>query len=299
MDYKEFFTFTLQERRGIATFLVLGLTIVLVAEYWPIHQSSPMEDISQYYFPVDSIQTFIDESDNDQAPLWQDEVIVNKVYQKFPFDPNRISYDSLLLLGFSKYGAKSLTNFIAKGGKIKDVEKFKSIYGIDTNLVNELLPLISYPEPKVVEFPKIEKEKIQYPEKVQSIVELNSADSLTLEAMKGVGPYMVKRILQYRNRLGGFLYKEQITELNIIADSLYQPVSQYFTVDPSLIQKINLNTADYKTFTKHPYFSAETTNAILKYRKQHGPFANVQHISRIRSLKEEIGKKLLPYLTVD
>ncbi len=299
MDYKELFTFTQQERRGIATFLVLAFTIVLVGKFWPVKPAEEeIEDLSKYYFPEDSIVEK-DEHYEEDIPFGQERNVQKRIHQKFVFDPNKISYDSLLLLGFSKFGAKSLTNFVAKGGKIKDAAKFKTIFGIDSNLVNELLPMISYPVPKVFETAKIEKEKIQYPEQIQSIVELNSADSLTLEAMKGVGPYMVKRILQYRNRLGGFLYKDQISELNIIADSLYQPVSQYFTVDPSLIQKIKLNTADYKTFTKHPYFSAETTNAILKYRKQHGPFSNIQHISRIRSLKEEVGKKILPYLTVD
>lgn len=298
MDYKEFFTFTLQERRGIATFLVLSLTIVLVAEYWPKQPSKSAEDLSQYYFSADSTLTQ-DNENEENTPFGEAFNYAKKDYLKFNFDPNNISYDSLLLLGFSKFGAKSLTNYIGKGGKIKDAAKFKTIFGIDTNLVNQLSPYISYPLPKSAD-PIIEKkEKTEPIVKSQPIVELNSADSITLDAIKGVGPYMVKRILQYRNRLGGFLYKEQITELNIIADSLYQPVSPYLTVDPSLIQKINLNTADYKKFITHPYFSAETTNAILKYRKQHGPFADIQHISRIRSLKEEIGKKILPYLTVD
>ena len=71
-----------------------------------------------------------------------------KTFQKFAFDPNNISKDSLMLLGFSAFGSTSLTNFRSKGGKIKDIQKLKSIFGIDTNLVNQLEPFLSFEHAK-------------------------------------------------------------------------------------------------------------------------------------------------------
>jgi len=301
MDYKDFFTFTQQERRGIAVFFLTATTIILAAEYWPKGSQNMEEDLSMYYFPSDSLQQ------DDSAALSIENDIFGgssepekKVFQKFSFDPNHLSVDSLLLLGFSKFGAKSLTNYVGKGGKIKDAAKFKTIFGIDTNLVNQLQAFIVYPTPESASVYKNEKkEKTIYIEKVQEIVDINSADSLQLDAIKGVGPYMTKRILSYRKKLGGYLYKAQLLELNIIADSLYQPIEKYLTVNPELIRKININTADYKTFVTNPYFDKETANVILKYRKQHGPFKDIAHISRIRSLSESTGNKILPYLSVE
>lgn len=303
MDYKEFFSFTQQERRGIIVFLVLAVSIIFGFELFSDFDQYPSEDVSKYYLPEDSI-ALLEEGRDDysyQNDLWDDsyqKTLIKK--QRFEFDPNTISADSMLLLGFSKFGVKNLVNFRNKGGKIKDIQKLKTIYGIDTMLVNSLADLITYQSVQQKPFAEYDKSKpfLPFPEKIQEIVELNQADSVQLEAIKGVGPYTVKKILQYRRKLGGYLYKEQLTELNIIKDSLYQQISPYLIADPSLIQKININTADFKTFIAHPYFVPETINAILKYRKQNGDFSDVRHISRIRSLKEETGAKILPYLSV-
>ncbi|MBK7805771.1 MAG: helix-hairpin-helix domain-containing protein [Saprospiraceae bacterium] len=303
MDYKEFFSFTQQERRGIIVFLVLAVVIIFGVELYSDFDQYPSEDVSKYYLPEDSI-SLLEEGRDDysyQNDLWDDSYQKTPIKkQRFEFDPNTISADSLLLLGFSKFGVKNLVNFRNKGGKIKDIQKFKTIYGIDTTLVNSLGDLITYQSVQQKTFAEYDKSKpfLPFPEKVQEIVELNQADSVQLDDIKGVGLYTVKKILQYRKKLGGYLYKEQLTELNIIKDSLYQQISPFLSVDPSLIKKININTADFKTFIAHPYFASETINAILKYRKQHGNFSDVRHISRIRSLKEETGAKILPYLSV-
>lgn len=294
----DWFGFTLQERRGIAVFTILCSVIYCVGAFWP-QKEFKEKDLSQYFNTSDNI--YIEEDELDQGfneMMWADEKSKNIVHQKFNFDPNSISLDSLVLLGFSKFGAKSLTNFISKGGKIYDEKKFKSIFGIDTALIIDLRSYTSYPDKPTFSNIKYENKTVETVSEIR-VVELNTADSVALDAIKGVGPYMVKRILQYRKKLGGFLYKEQLTELGVIADSLYQPVAESIRVDPSKVNKINLNTADFKTFTTNPYFSKETTNAIIKYRKQHGPFEDVLHIRRIKSLKEEVGQKILPYLTIE
>lgn len=297
MQYDEFFKFTKQERSGIAVFIVLALIIYILGEFWPQNPEIPI-DYSQFYISKISKDTLTTtdtsyiEAEDDNIP------IVSVPNERFAFDPNTISYDSLLLLGFGKHGAKNLKNYISKGGKIKDERKFKSIYGIDTSLINDLGSLVQYPISIPFAYEKSIELKKEYVEKSPNFAELNSADSLTLIAVKGIGPYMAKRILSFRKRLGGFLYKEQLTELKIIADSLFQPVSTFLTVNPALIDKIDINSADYKTFTTHPYFSSKTANAIIKYRNQHGSFTDINHISRIRSLNEDIAKQILPYIKV-
>ena len=301
MDINDSFTFTRQERRGIAVFIIISIVIYCLGEFWPQKQPVPLE-LEQYYLPVDSASAAQDVhlNDYDDSPWEFNNKSESFVRQRFPFDPNNISYDSLLSLGFSKFASRNMTNYVMKGGKIKDEKKFKSIYGIDTNLVNDLGPLISYPNIPITNKTALKTEqKVETPIKNVAIVELNSADSLSLEAIKGVGPYMVKRILSYRKRLGGFLRKEQLTELKIIADSLYLPIQDFLTVDATNIDKININSADYKTFVTNPYFTKDIANAIIKYRKQHGDFSSVAHISRIKSLKESDGLKILPYLKVE
>lgn len=306
MDYKENFSFTKQERRGILVFFLITISTTFILRYWP-KESYTHEDFdpSLYYLPEDSVV----ENDFEKKYSYDDEnnsfyfdgaesKRTKKPKQKFAFDPNVISKDSLMLLGFSAFGSKALVNFRGKGGKIKDAEKFKTIFGIDTNLVNELESFISYDKGKTI-YPPFPKSESTFKKKEVQSIEINTADSLQWEQLPGVGAYLTSKIMKNRKKLGGFLSVDQLTELNIIQDSVFQKISTYLTVNSTLINKININTADYKTFITHPYFTKETANAILKYRKQHGDFKDVKHIRRIISIKEETGEKILPYLTVE
>ncbi|MBK7637213.1 MAG: helix-hairpin-helix domain-containing protein [Saprospiraceae bacterium] len=303
MDYKDFFTFTKQERRGIVTFLILSTVTISAFKFWPFTKPQPPQIIKDYYF--DTLNTEENESydANDISDLWDDTGDKSGTAKglKFNFNPNDISYDSLLLLGFSKYGAKSLVNYVSKGGIIYSREKFKEIYGIDPKLVDELDDFISYPTKNTTKYTNSndpEKPIIRASDKVIKIIELNSADSIELVGIKGIGRITAYKIIQMRKRTGGFLTPEQLTELNVMHDTIFKSIKNQITVNPDLIKKININTADYKTFVQHPYISSETANALLKYKKQHGPFTDAKHISRIRSLKEETGLKMLPYLDV-
>ena len=111
------------------------------------------------------------------------------------------SYDSLLLLGFSKYGAKSLVNYVSKGGIIYSREKFKEIYGIYPKLVDELDDFISYPTKNTTKYTNSndpEKPIIRASDKVIKIIELNSADSIELVGIKGIGRITAYKIIQMR-----------------------------------------------------------------------------------------------------
>ena len=56
MDYKENFTFTKQERRGILVFFILTIATIIAFSYWPSKTNLPGDfDVSAYYMPEDSI----------------------------------------------------------------------------------------------------------------------------------------------------------------------------------------------------------------------------------------------------
>ncbi len=302
MGYKELFEFTRQERNGIIVFFVLSFIVCLTAEFWPTQNKSHLDpDLAAYYIPIDSViqEHEFDENINEyNYPSYQKKDKLVK--QRFKFDPNTLSYDSILLLGFSKFGAKSLSNFVSKGGKIKDIEKLKTIFGLDTNLINQLETLISF-EAGIKQTDFAERKEQVYEKIIAApkIIDINLADSIEWVSIKGIGPYTASKILKYRNRLGGFLNIDQFKESGLLKDSLYDVLLPQFEVNPLVFNQININTADYKEFMNHPFFTTETASAIIKYRTQHGNFKDPKHISRIKSLKEAWGIKILPYLKVE
>ncbi len=306
MKMRDFTGFTKQERRGIYTFLILSLSTIVAVRYYESKLPTTQVDLSTYYWPIDSLNSLKD-YDTNLSPNYRQfssDGRKNTPKEKFKFDPNVIPEDSLMRLGFKKYVIKNLISYRSKGGKIRNIEKMKSIYGMDQELLNELESYIDFSsvnktfQPTKNNF-ESEKPKTDFKEKEEIIVikELNAVDSLELIAIKGIGPYFAHKILSYRKRLGGYLHKEQLKEVPKITDSVYLKIEKYFSVDPSLVQPLDINTAEYKTFLQHPYFTGELANKILKYRKQHGPFSKASHISRIRNISEAEGVKILPYLS--
>lgn len=100
-------------------------------------------------------------------------------------------------------------------------------------------------------------------------IELNTADSATLVRLKGIGPYYAQKILRYRERLGGFYTPRQLKELTykyLVIDSLLP----FFTTDPTLIRKLDLDTMNFKAVLRHPYLEYEDVCLIFNAKRELG-----------------------------
>ena len=75
-------------------------------------------------------------------------------------------------------------------------------------------------------------------------------------------------------------------------------VKPFMKVDPSLVQKININTATAEEFKKHPYFTWNIANSLYKIRKQKGFYSSIDEIKESVLVTEELYSKLKPYLTL-
>lgn len=116
--------------------------------------------------------------------------------------------------------------------------------------------------PQAATYPK-------YTPKVPAPVELNSADSLTLLGIRGIGPYYTSRILRYRERLGGFYSVKQLKDLKMKYFDV-DSNTHLFTVNPSLIQKKDLDTMSFKSILRHPYLEYEDVQLIFNAKRKFG-----------------------------
>lgn len=103
--------------------------------------------------------------------------------------------------------------------------------------------------------------------KTSNPVELNSADSMALIAIRGIGPYYSSRILRYRERLGGYYSVKQLKELRMKYFDV-DSNAHLFTVNPSLIQKKDLDTMSFKSILRHPYLEYEDVQMIFNAKRQ-------------------------------
>lgn len=217
----------------------------------------------------------------------------NKENSLFVFDPNTVTKEQLLELGFKEKTANTFINYRNKGAHFHKKEDLKKVYSISNELYSRIEAYILIGNPDNGQ--KTYSQQEPKTKKQIKIVELNSTDSLGLLPLPGIGPGFAKRILKYRSLLGGYSSTEQLKEVYGFTDSLFQVVKNYVTADPSLITKIDINTEDFKKLNAHPYISYEDTKAIFNYRRKNGPITKLEHLKICISDEGQI-KKLSPYL---
>lgn len=131
------------------------------------------------------------------------------------------------------------------------------------------------------------------------IIELNSADTLDLQRLRGIGPSFARRITGYRMRLGGFVAVGQLLEVYGFDSARYQGIRKYLTADASVIRQMDLNTLSFKELIAHPYMPYELAKEIVLYRKKHKFILKLEDLEGLKSYDSVAFDKLKPYLRVD
>jgi len=214
------------------------------------------------------------------------------------FDPNTANKALLLQLGLSKKVVNVISNFRNKGGKFYKKEDLQKIYGLPPAQYQQLAEYITIEnqQKKTTDFTT--KTNNDYPSKKQApiaVIDINRATQTEWQSLKGIGPYYSKKIVEYRNNLGGFAKVDQVKEIYGFPDSVFQKIKP-FIKGSDFITKININTCTQEELFKHPYIKYKQAKVIINYRKQHGDFKHIEDLNQVGVLSEELIDKITPYI---
>ena len=129
-------------------------------------------------------------------------------------------------------------------------------------------------------------------------IELNSADSVELTKLNGIGPVFASRIIRYRNLLGGFYKKEQLLEVYNFPEETFKSLENKIDADPNKIKKIPLNLATFADLLRHPYLNREQVQAIINYRNKNGAYQSINDLTQNNILDSLTFLKVEPYLEI-
>jgi competence ComEA-like helix-hairpin-helix protein len=204
----------------------------------------------------------------------------------FAFNPNNLPEAEWEKLGLSADQVKVIKNYEAKGGRFYAKTDVKKIYAITDADYKRLQPYINLPATD------------NYTKKAApgEIIEINGADSAKLTMIRGIGPSFARRIIRYRDRLGGFYSKEQLKEVFGIDDSKYAEIKNGIAVNDSHITRLDINKATFDQLRRFPYLSFKQINAIVEYHNQHGDYESIADMKNIAILDDGILRKIGPYL---
>lgn len=127
-------------------------------------------------------------------------------------------------------------------------------------------------------------------------IELNTADSVSLCRVYGIGPVFASRIIAYRTILGGYHSLDQLLEVRGITMDIYSNISTIFFIDHAQISKIDINFATQERLTSHPYITPGMARRIVRGRMKGGFESNTELLNNNILLPEE-AKRLAPYLS--
>ncbi len=300
--FKEYFTFTKGERNGIIVLLLILLVLVVLRIYqanltygeiilMDEEFQKEIEEFQNSFIPVE--ETHRENKKSKDINLIKTNESWTQPKQLFNFDPNQITRGQLKELGFSQKQINTFVNYREKGGRFYKKEDLLNVYGIEQEQYAILESYIVIRSKEKIDFKNSEK----IVEKV--LIDINSATKDDLIKLRGIGETYSKRIIKYRNKLGGYSHKQQLKEVYGLDSVKFESIKHNIKVDTSFVEKLSLNKSDFSQFIKHPYLNKYQTESILKYRELIGEFSKIEDVYLNKLLTKEEYFRLKPYLKLN
>ena len=313
MKWKEFlgdyFTFTRKERIGLLVIIliILGIWIFPKVSRPPRPKTTPTD--TSWITAAKKLMTRAKDSGNQPdnvdnlsytKPL--SELSNESKGQLFYFDPNVLPFEGWKKLGIREKTIGTIQNYLHKGGHFNEPGDLKKIYGIHPDEYIRLEPYIRIATPNLAELlsdKKAESKRETFTnEPKYTVVDINKADTAAFIALPGIGNKLALRIVNFRDKLGGFYSIDQIGETYGLPDSVFRKIKPFLKLETTLIKKLNINTASTNEMKSHPYIKWNLANAIVEYRNQHGNFSSLEDLKKISLITTEVFDKIKFYLAL-
>lgn len=205
------------------------------------------------------------------------------------FDPNDYRTEDWMKLGLSEKQADVVMKFSSRG--IRSNEDLKKIYVLPEELYELIKDSTLYP---IIDF---EVDSKTSEKKEFARIDINSASYEELVSLPGIGDYYAKKIILYREELGGYIGTHQLLDIWKFGSERYDKLSNRIVSEGTIV-KLNINEATTDELKNHPYISYKVANSIVKMRDAHGKYTDLRDLLQSVLINEELLNKIQPYLSL-
>ena len=317
---REFFYLQKSDRKVILTLLlviVVALTVIFFAGGESDGEDSKELKSGEHAYHSEKILT--------DSPI-----DTPKKAELFPFDPNTADSTQLLRLGLQSWQVRNIYKYRAAGGIYRQKTDFARLYGLTVKQYRELEPYIRISDDYLPASTLLKQERrtsqgsfsqnrgnwtrnqrdrsrdsvrqnhgpvplipLNSPKlRPGETVVLNTADTTALKTIPGIGPYYARKIVQYGQRLGGYVNVDQLDEI----EDFPSEAKSFLVVCDAHPQKLNLNKLSLNELKRHPYINYFMARAITDYRRLHGPLHSLNDLRLSRDFPQEVIERLEPYV---
>ena len=227
-----------------------------------------------------------------------------------PFDPNTADSTTLLQLGLKRWQVRNLLKYRAAGGTYRKSSDLRRLYGMTDSMYLALEPYICIDTLRFARRDTIRRDSIplKYKSlKKDTIIELNSADTLSLQCIRGIGSGIAKQIVRYREQLGGYYSAEQIRDIARLRE-YDRDTLIYFTFDSVLphltactdsIRPVPVNHSSVQRLQHHPYLRFEQAKALYTLRRNRFKLKSIDELRSLPEFTEQDLERLKWYLSFE
>ena len=305
--------FSKKNRAGIL-FLLLVITAIFICTKYVYPLIVKDEAVSNEAIAAATDSLIVKQAEGSKNSNLYNDYNADEGYQSYPkknynstfsgtmfyFDPNTLDAAGWQKLGLKDKTIASMQKYISKGGRFREPDDLRKVWGLRDDEKERLIPYVRIAANAQPTYTNnyTPYEKKPYEKKMPIAIDINSGDSAAFETLPGIGVGYSRRIINFRNKLGGFYKVEQVAETFGLPDSVFQKIKPLLKISGNDVKKINLNTAKEEELKAHPYIRWQLAKVITEYKKQHGDFKQLEDLKKIMVIDVETYNKISPYLTI-
>lgn len=309
---RDYFTFTRKERIGLLIVIILIIVVFLLPMFFKARNAGEISLVDTAWANSLKSSTVTaqpaenDFNDNETSVYQFDSSVAyvahNVRAELFSFDPNTLSPTGWKKLGIRDKTIQTILNFRNKGGQFRKAEDLQRIYGLSKSDYERLVPYVAIETTVDKKAPAVVTNKsyqvgVKF-SSANSFLDINTADTSAFIALPGIGSKLAGRIVNFRNKLGGFYSIEQVGETFGLADSTFQKILPFLRLADSTVKRFNVNTASADEMKTHPYIKWQIANAIVAYRQEHGAFTKIEDLRKVMAITSDDYNKISRYIEV-
>lgn len=216
----------------------------------------------------------------------------------FPFNPNYLTDYRGYTLGMSPEEIDKLHKFREGDNWVNSAEDFQRVTGISDSLLGEISPYFKFPAwvTEQEERPAQTPRQKSWAEKD----DLNTATAEEFQKVNGIGEVLSGRIVNYRNKIGGFVSDIQLKDIYGLDYETREKLTAEFTVKESPeVEVLDINNAGLLELSEVPYFNYELAREIIDYRLLHEKIKSFEELSKIEDFPADRIDRIQLYLKID
>ncbi|UMB60516.1 helix-hairpin-helix domain-containing protein [Lutibacter sp. A80] len=288
-NIKSHFRYNKSQRNGVF-FLLLIIVLLLITFFFFDFSSNTATDFSQ-----NEIESFKKEQDSLLKIKLE-----NSKPKIYPFNPNYITDFKGYQLGMSTEEIDRLLSFRKTGKFVNSIEEFKNVTKIRDSILNKISPYFKFPDWVTT---KNNKPNNNFKQPIKQQIEEKDLNLVTAEDLikiRGIGEKTATRILNYREKLQGFTYSDQLYEVYYLDKEVADKALEYYKIlSKPTIKKININTALFKEVLAIVYVDYELTKKIFNYRDEVAEIQSLEELKKIDGFPLEKFDRISLYLVAE